>query len=132
GAAGGGPDGALDRVAREIADMRARGLGAPDADTVEQLLRVVGEPHPRARVVSATGRGPLDDGALAKKLASMRKPLTRCAVAIARTPHGGELVVAVAVDAFATLAPFPMRARTGEWLTFDATFVVPAENAKLV
>jgi uncharacterized protein YkwD len=131
-AACGDPDGALDRVAREIADMRARGLGAPDADTVEQLLRVVGEPHPRARVVSALGRGPLDDEALATKLGSLKKPLTRCAVAIARTPHGGELFVAVAVDAFASLAPFPTRARTGEWLSFDATFAVPAEGAKLV
>ncbi|HEY8076930.1 MAG TPA: CAP domain-containing protein [Labilithrix sp.] len=128
----GQPDGALDRVAREVADVRARGLGAPDADDVEALLRVAGSPLPRARVTSAVGRAPLDDDALAKKLASSKKALTRCAVVIARTPHGGEIAVAIAVDGYAELAPFPMRARTGEWLTMDATVAVQAENAKLV
>ncbi len=130
----GDADGAIERVAREVADVRSRGLGAPDADEVEALLRVAGSPHPRARVVSASGRAPLDDDALAKKLGTLKKPLTRCAVVLARTPHGGEIAVAIAVDAYADLAPLPMRARTGEWLTLDANVALPGatRDAKLV
>ena len=55
----------------------------------------------------------------------------RCGLAIARTPHGGEVIVALRVEALADLAPMPTRARTGEWLTFEARLHVAAHSAKL-
>lgn len=47
-------------------------------------------------------------------------------------PHGGEMLLALRVDAMADLSPLPMRARTGEWLAFEARLHVPARSAQLV
>jgi len=157
--------------------MRARGLVLPDADAVASRLRAAGAPHPRPRVVVATGQAPLDDATLKRALAASllrgpRAPLmrsgheppplpglrpegafalranaasrepsasasasrgvVRCGVAIAPAPDGSEVLVAVAVEALADLAPLPTRARTGEWLSFDARVHAPASRAKLV
>jgi uncharacterized protein YkwD len=83
-------------------------------------------------VLGALGRGPLDDVALKARAAQMKTPLSRCAVAIARTPHGGEVVVGIAADALGELAAIPTHARTGEWLAFDARLALPARGATLV
>lgn len=125
-------DAALEQVARRIVERRARGLGAPDADTVSAWMRASGEPHVRPRVVTATGKAPLEDETVQGRLEALRTPHARCGVARAPLPHGGEELVAVVVDALADLAPLPMRARTGQWLTFEATLRAPAEGASLV
>lgn len=98
------------------------------------MLRAAGEPHVRPRLLFASGVSPLDPDAMRPKLANLVSPKgrTRCAVAVASTPHGGEVLVAVAVDALADLTDLPLRARTGEWLTFDARLHVDARSAKLV
>lgn len=128
----GGRDGALDGVVRALVEGRARGAGKPDADRVEALLRARGVPHVRPRLLTASGRAPIDDDALSAKLASLRTRASRCGVAIARTEQNKELVVAVAVDALADLEPLPARGRTGQWLTFTATLRASASGAKLV
>lgn len=96
------------------------------------MLRAAGEPHLSPRILAASGQAPLDDDVLRSKLAGLRGSSTRCAVGIARTAHGGEMVVAIAVDALADLAPLPSRARAGEWLSLEAKVHVPVHAAKLV
>lgn len=125
-------DAALEQVAHRIAERRARGAGAPDPDTVSSWLRASGEPHVRPRVVTATGKAPIADETVQGRLEALRTPHARCGVARAPLPHGGEEVVAVVVDALADLAPLPMRARTGQWLTFEATLRAAAQSATLV
>lgn len=128
----GEPDAALQKVARDLAITRAKGLGAPDPDAVTWMLRSAGEPHLSPRTLAASGQAPLDDDVLRSKLAGLRGSSTRCAVGIARTAHGGEMVVGVAVDALADLSPLPSRARAGEWLSLEARVHVPVHAAKLV
>jgi hypothetical protein len=128
----GSPDAALTRVAVQFAEERARGLGSPDPDAVVARMRAAGVPHTRPRVLTASAHGPLGDDLMRSKLATLRADDTRCGVGTARTPHGGEVLVAIAVDELAELAPLPLRARTGEWLTFDARLHVGARAAKLV
>ena len=128
-------DAALTRVARELVASRARGLGTPDADAIVAKLRVAGQPHVRPRLIVASGRAPIDDTKLRPELASRASGAhgpARCGVAIAPTPHGGEVLVALRVEALADLSPLPTRARTGEWLTFEARLHVGARSAKLI
>lgn len=146
-------DGALEKVAALVAEKRARGLGTADADVVSAMMRANGEPHVRPKVVVATGQAPIDETAVRAQLAkgassangegapgsaaggpSSRsdKGAARCAVAIAPTAHGGEVLVAIMVEALADLAPVPMRAKTGDWLSFDARVHATASSAKLV
>jgi uncharacterized protein YkwD len=130
----GADDGALARVARELVEQRARGLGAPDSEAIVAKLRAAGEPYVRPRVIVATGHAPIDDTKLRSELGRQSRSGTpvRCGVGIAKTPHGGEVIVALRVDALADLAPLPTRARTGEWLSFEARLHVGARSAKLV
>lgn len=126
-------DGALDRVAHELAALRAKGLGA-DPDAVTARMRAAGEPHVRPRLLLASGRGPIDDAPVKNRLARevSSHGASRCGVAIMGTPHGGEVLVAVVIDALADMAPLTTRAHVGEWLSFDARLHVPARGAKLV
>jgi uncharacterized protein YkwD len=130
----GGADGALARVAHQLAELRARGLGAPDAETLVAKLRAAGEPYVRPRVVVASGHAPIDDTKLRTELGrkSLSSAPVRCGVGIASTPHGGEVIVALRVDALADLAALPTRARTGEWLSFEGRLHIGARSAKLV
>ncbi|MDF2695757.1 MAG: Transporter [Labilithrix sp.] len=101
------------------------------------MVRALGEPHLRPRIVSTSRRGGHDDDVLRTHLESARRPDTRCGVAFARPEiengrEGNELFVAVAVEALADLEALPTHARTGEWLTFTSRLHVPATNAKLV
>jgi uncharacterized protein YkwD len=128
-------DAALTRVAREIVASRARGLGTPDPDAIVAKLRVAGAPHVRPRLIVASGRSPLDETKLRPELASRASGVhgpSRCGIAIAPTPHGGEVLVALRVEALADMAPLPTRARTGEWLTLEARLHVGARSAKLI
>lgn len=132
-------DAALGRVARDIAMTRARGLGTPDAEVVVAKLRAAGEPHPRPRLIVATGQAPIDATKVKAQLAtrgpsaaSITRGHSRCGVGIAQTPDGGEVLVALRVEALADLAPLPTRARTGEWLTFEGRIHVGARSAKVI
>lgn len=131
-------DGALEKVASQIAERRARGLGTADADVVTAMMRAAGEPHVRPKVVVATGQAPLDETGVRAQLArgasspNGERGGARCAVAIAQTAHGGEVLVAIMVEALADLSPIPMRGKTGDWLSFDARVHATASSAKLV
>ena len=135
-AACGGEDAALTRVARDIAAARAHGLGAPEADAIVQKLRVAGDPHVRPRLFVASGRSPIDEKKLRPELEKRGGPgasgPSLCGISIVPTAHGGEVFVALRVDALADLAPLPTRSRTGEWLTLEARLHVAARSAKLV
>jgi uncharacterized protein YkwD len=130
----GAHDAALARVARELVAIRARGLGAPDSEAVVARLRAAGAPHVRPRVIYASGQAPIDDAQLETVLGarSGAKGRFRCGIATASTPHGGEMLVVLRVEALADLSPIPTRARTGEWLSFEARLHVGARAAKLV
>lgn len=125
-------DAALERVAQRMVAERARGLGATDADDVVAWMRENGEPHVRPRIVSASGKAPISEDALRPKLEEVRTERSRCGIARAPLPHGGEIVGAVVIDALADLAPLPTHARTGAWLEVDATLGVPATDARVV
>lgn len=125
-------DAALERVARRMVAERARGLGATDPDEVASWMRENGAPHVRPRIVSASGKGPIADDALRAKLDALRTERSRCGIARAPLPHGGEIVGAVVVDALADLKPLPTHSRTGAWLEVDATLAVPATDARVV
>jgi len=118
-------DAALERVAQQ---------GETDPERLVSLLRESGEPHVRPRVVTAKGRAPLEAAGLAKQLASLKRPHSRCGVALLPVEDAEERLVAITVDALADLEPLPTRARTGEWLSFSAALHddVGATNAKLV
>ncbi|HSO39056.1 MAG TPA: CAP domain-containing protein, partial [Labilithrix sp.] len=91
--------------------------------------------HVRPRLVVASGRSPIDEKKLRPELekrAGGAHGPARCGIAILPTPHGGEVFVALRVEALADLAPLPTRARTGEWLTLEARLHVGARSAKLI
>lgn len=125
-------DAALERVAQRMVNERARGLGATDPDDVVAWMRENGAPHLRPRVVAAKGKAPIADDRLRPQLEALRTERSRCGIARAPLPHGGEVVGAVVVDALADLAPLPTNARTGAWLEVDATLAVPARDARVV
>lgn len=126
----GEPDGALTRVATDLAALDpSRELA--ESDRVAALLRQRGEPHVRPRVIRVTGRGPSDDARVQAELSAKKTAAARCGVAFAANGER-ERMVAVVVDAFADLDPLPTRGRTGQWLTFTAKAHVPTANAKLV
>jgi hypothetical protein len=126
----GAPDGALSRVAAQLA-AGAADRGA-DVDHVVGLLRASGEPHVRPRVVRTVGKPHVDVEAVRGRLAELRRETTRCGVAFATTSTGEEVMAAVALEALADLEALPMRARTGEWLTLAASLRTPARSAKVV
>jgi uncharacterized protein YkwD len=133
----GTPDAALARVAARLLARRDRDRDPAEAERVVSLLRSNGEPHVRPRLVSAEwGVGARNDDAIRTRLSVARRATTRCGVALARADEKAgesrEVFVAVSVDALADLAALPVRARTGEWLAFDASIHVPAKSAKLV
>jgi uncharacterized protein YkwD len=144
----GAPDAALSRVARQLVDAKARSdalrdtrsgeiepkgsASALDPDAVAALLRFHGEPHLRPRLVVARGPAPIDGERLRAELESVRRPETRCGLAVGKGSAGDEIVLAVAVDALADLAPLPTRARTGHWINLEGTLRAPAKGAKVV
>ncbi len=128
----GEPDGALTHVAEEL--LGAHGLGVPSDAEVTRRLRASGEPDVSPRVITATGRAPLATASVEAELSAhaARGGKRRCGIAIATVPGGAEKLVALRVDALADLSPLPTRARTGQWLSFEARLHVDASSAHLV
>jgi len=127
----------LRTVARAIAARKLRGEPLPDVNALAAEQRAAGEPHPWARVWSASGRT-LDADAMAARVEAWANgegsaaALRRCGVAEGTAADGTRALVVVAVDALADLAPLPTRARTGQWLTLEARLRVPAQDANVV
>jgi uncharacterized protein YkwD len=126
----------LSAAAREVVSHKLRGLPIPDARAIAFSQRRAGEPHPWARAWSASGASLPFEATLRAVdawLADDRAPaLRRCAVASGEAVDGARAIAVVAVDAFADLAPLPIRGRTGQWLTVEASLNVRADGGTVV
>lgn len=137
----GAADEGLQSAARRLAQRKAAGQPTPDVDGIVFAMRTAGQPHvwPRAWIVSAER---FEREATKRTMESWRRSLgepvgeRRCGVATARAVvdgrEVGQVIVALAVDALADMAPLPIRARTGQWLELDARLKVGASTAKVV
>ncbi len=126
----------LREAAKRVVRARIAGGSRLDVDRLEQTLRASGEPHvwPRAWVVSGHALG---REATVAKIDAWRASFRddgerRCGVASATASDGTEVIAAVALDALADLAPLPVRAHVGTWLTIDATMLADARGAHVV
>ena len=134
GACGPGEAG-LRETARVILDRKLRGLPMPELDAIEGAQRAAGEPHPWPRAWAASARSLEHDATLAKLgawLGASVERRRRCGVAAGIAADGAHSLVVVAVDAFADLAPLPIHARTGQWLTVEARMRAPATGGRVV
>lgn len=126
----------LERVAEKLVERKVRDLSYLDSDGLTFAERAMGSPYvwPRAWIVSGKGMKPEETSA---KLAAWRATfkddgVRTCGVATGKMKDGSDVVAAIAVDAAAKLEPLPTRARTGQWLTLNATMLVPATGARVV
>lgn len=123
-------------TARAILARKLRGEPMPELDAIAAAQRDAGEPHPWPRAWAAIGRelGPSVIAKLDSWLASGHDDprFRRCGVALGAAPDGRRALVVVAVDALADLAPLPVFARTGQWMTVEATMRVAARGARVV
>jgi hypothetical protein len=123
-------------TAQAIASEKAAGQPMPPLDAIAFEQRAAGEPHPWARAWAASGR-PLGAEATMRALDAWlaedaRPALRRCGVALAHGADGGAILVVVAVEALADLAPLPIRARVGQWLTVEARLRVAAYGGSVI
>lgn len=116
-------------VARTSADQKV-----PDLETLDWEKRASGEPHPWPRTWTITGRSlePERTTALLETWlrASRHAELRRCGVADGVAPNGNRVLVVVAVDALADLAPIRRTARVGEWLSVEVRLRAPVRDPR--
>jgi uncharacterized protein YkwD len=127
-------DAGLMETARAVLARKLWGLPIPEPGEVALLQRAAGEPHPWARTWAASG-GALDAATVAVRLREWLRGdegLRRCGAAEGASADGTRVLVVVAVDALADLAPLPVRVRTGQWLTVEARLRVPASGGRVV
>jgi uncharacterized protein YkwD len=132
----GKPEAGLRAVAKRVVERKLRGASFLDVDGLSTAQRASGEPHVWPRAWTVSGRA-LDHAATLDKLDLWRAGFRdlgerRCGVATGVGADGTQVVVAVAVDALADLAPLPLRTHAGTWLTVDARLLVPASMAHVV
>jgi uncharacterized protein YkwD len=127
-------DAGLVATARAVLARKAQGLPLPEADSLAALQRAAGEPHPWARTWAASART-LRASAVLPPLSAWlggERRLRRCGVVEGTAADGSRVLVVVAVDALADLAPLPTRAHAGQWLALEARLHVPASAARVV
>jgi uncharacterized protein YkwD len=129
-------DAALVRVAERIARRTARGLEDLSTEDLAFALRVEGEPHawPEAWIYSSKDAG---DREVAERASRWLDTLhssgeRRCGVGRANGADGARITALVVVGALADLSPMPTSARLGQWISFEATMLATAEQARLV
>ena len=134
-AACGAGESGLRETARVILGRKLRGLPMPELDAIEAAQRAAGEPHPWPRVWAASARS-LDADATVTRLGAWlgghAERFRRCGVAAGVSAEGVRTLVVVVVDALADLAPLPIRARTGQWLTVEARLRARASGGRVV
>jgi uncharacterized protein YkwD len=125
----------LREAARILAARKARGLPAAELEEVAFVQRAAGEPHPWPRVWIASAAA-LDASSAMPKLdawlSASPGALRRCGVASGAALDGARILVVVAVDGLADLAPLRTRARTGQWLTVEAHLNVAARGGQVL
>jgi uncharacterized protein YkwD len=129
----------LRNVARALLDRKLEGEALPELDGITREQRAAGEPHPwprawsvRVRSLESPGARPSTMTALESWLGAGAVNLRRCGVASGVAEDGSRVLVVVAVEAFADLAPLPTSARTGQWLTIEAHLRTPATGATVL
>lgn len=128
----------LSQVAAAIASAKARSAPIAEVADVSTLLRVLGGPHVWPRVWTLEMREP-DAERVREAWSSWWSSVAagdaagerRCGTALVESGDGRTIMAAVVVDALADLAPIPLRARTGQWLRFDARLLADARQAEL-
>lgn len=130
----GAADAGLMETARAVLARKLRGLPLPEADEVAAMQRAAGEPHPWARAWAMSARS-LDASVVAAKVAEGlggEARSRRCGAAEGASADGTRVVVVIAAEALADLAPLTVRARTGQWLTVEARLRVAASGGRVV
>jgi uncharacterized protein YkwD len=125
----------LREAARVVAARKVRGLVGAELEDIAFAQRAAGEPHPWPRVWVASAPVLDASGALTKLdawLSSSRGASRRCGVSTGAASDGTRVLVVVAVDALADLAPLPTRVRTGQWLTVEARLRVAARGGRVL
>lgn len=129
-------DGALVRVAERIAGRGARGLDDYATEELSFALRMEGEPHswPEAWIFSSKDPRDVEVAERASRwLGTLRSSgERRCGVGRASGADGTRITALVVVGALADLSPMPTKARLGQWISFNATMLAPADDARLV
>jgi hypothetical protein len=125
----------LSHAAAAIAAARARGVAAEMKEVVA-LLRVHGSPHVWPRVWMLEARSLAWDEVAAEWSSWLSREARlgqlRCGIARVDVDPSHGIVVAVAVDALADLAPLPRVVRVGQWLSLDAPLITPARAGQLL
>ena len=132
-ACGASEDG-LRALARTIVARLSADHKAPDLATLAWERRASGEPHPWPRTWTIAGLS-LDPERTTALLetwlhASRHADLRRCGVADGVAPNGNRVLVVVAVDALADLAPLRRTVRVGEWLSVEVRLRVPVTDPR--
>ena len=132
----GHPDAALGRVAARLAERQARGLPDLDMPEIAFALRAEGSPYVWTRFWSVQGGGLGDDEA-GRRMAQWLTGFhdggeRRCGIGRATAADQGLVLVALATDVLADLAPVPTRARLGQWLRVRAQLLVALRGAEVV
>jgi uncharacterized protein YkwD len=126
----------LRETARAILARKLRGLPLPELDAIEAAQREAGEPHPWPRAWAVSARSLDRDATLARLGAWLGTASDgrrrRCGVAAGSLADGMRTLVVIAVDALADLAPLPIRARAGQWLTVEARLHAPARGGRVM
>lgn len=128
-------DAALSRLAERFARRQSSGRAPLDVAEITFALRAEGSPYVWPRAWTLEG-GALDGP---DALTRMQRWLgdfddggeRRCGVALSETPQR-RVLAAAAVDALADLDPLPVRVRSGTWVDFGATLLVPATDASVI
>jgi uncharacterized protein YkwD len=127
-------DAGLMRAAKQMAEHQARTEALPDNDQVVFELRVAGVPHVWPRVWALVGDATSEHAkqGVEQWLSSFDDGGSRrCGVGRASSSKG-PVVVVVALDAIADLAPVPRQGRVGQWLEVRAPLLAPASKAEVV
>jgi uncharacterized protein YkwD len=129
-------DAALVATATRNAKRQLEGSEIFGADELGFTLRAAGDPHVWPRAFSISGQS-FEDDYLKKKLKGWTDGWAtlgtkRCGLAKEAKADGTTVFSVVAIDALADMNSLPVTARVSQWLTLEATMLVPASAAKVV
>jgi uncharacterized protein YkwD len=128
-------DAGLNRVAARLAENQVSGGGMLDTEQVTHELRAAGVPQVWPRAWAMVGKPTPSQASegLSNWLHSFSEGgERRCGIGMAKLDDGRDVISVIALDAMADLAPIPVRARLGQWISVKATLLEPAVEAEVV